>query len=438
MPPRVSLASLPVDVWAHFDLTQRELAAVAMCCRELRTVADLLLASRGIRLKQLHGRVLEQPRWAMLQSLSLHGIPRRYGKLPHNTSVPPLPLVALPRLRRLRMEHCRLPPGFWKHVFDTSPALVDVSVVCDYFLANYAEDVHHAADLVEHGAKQLRRLDMEGGWLVMYPTPVPTSFHEVQQATARVYRMPAAPSATLTHFRMANQQAPLPVDAPLDTLEIHEPHQPPFVAPRMGPLSKASTAKLVWKCACSAMDAIMLAGFTGLRSLDILVDAASTSERLSKCLDTLQHLPRGLQRLSLRLDTWMLRTYYHDIRWPSSLRHLDDLRELVIDMLFPPATAEALLGHWMGAGGSSLRSVRLAFDETAGRGYEEEIDRMLVYEEADPEDERIAELRDRWHAATAPLQCARLVEWLDAHPRVTVAVRNMPQIACAHDRLELA
>jgi len=440
LPPQPpGLLALPYDLWPLLGLGQRDLCSLAMCCRELRAMAGAALMAQGVRVPQRLCGTLAEARWQPLEALTLHAFPRRYGPLPAAYTYCQIPALVLPRLRRLRLEHCRLPAGFWPQVFAGCPALEDVSVVCDYFLANYAEDVHHTADLVCAGARQLRRLDIEGGWLVMYPTPLPTPFEDARKATWRVYDMAAVPCSALKEYRLANQQAPVPVDAPLERLEINEPQQAPFSAPRMGPLTLASTRHLRWKTSADTMDAGMLSGYSNLDTLEVIVESAYTAARLTKCLGTLTGLPRGLRALRLRLDIWLLRRYPHNIGWGEGLRHLDRLEDLEIDMPFPPSTTEVLLSRWMGAGAGTadgcLRRVRVSFDETAGRGYEEELDRLLVHEEADPGDESVVALREEWARATAPMPADGLMRWLADHPLATVTVVNLPQLTARHPRL---
>lgn len=397
-----------------------------------------VLCARGIRVPQADScHLADDPRWAALLSLRLRGMPRRYG-----VQEDLLPQLAVPRLSwltSLTLHHCRLPEDrpFWPEVFAACPRLKAVTVVGDFFLGNYSVDVGHSVDLMVHGAPRLESLDMEGNWLVIHPDFWDTrsaKFDEILEATVRAYSQQMVGSSTLRHFRNACKQVPVGVDAPLVSLDIDEPTEPPFVVSRLGPRTLEHVERMVWRHTWPKFDAGLLGGFRRLRDLEVHIAAATSPGRMAQCLDSLRGLPTCLRRLAVHLDIWAMRTYDDAIDWGGPLQHLGALEDLEIDMLFPPSTVEDLLGGWLGAGGC-IRRVRVAFKECVCCGYEDAIQNMIQELDVDPGDEAIIELQEAWREASRPVSGDGLCEWLRRHPGARAVVRGLgDRLRCDHDR----
>ncbi len=427
--------SLPLDLWLLVPASQRDIAALACVSRHFRDTAAAMAVSRRLRVKAQHAGMLAERRWEALRDLVLTGTALRYGR--PATLVPVVSPPQLAALQSLTLRHCKLAPGFWPAVFQRCTALRHVSVLGDFYMKNYVHDVRHAVELITHGAPRLHRLDIEGSWLVLYPWQVAEGQHDVRDAVRRAQAMPPVASDTLREYRAGCRQAPVGVDAALDALVIDEASQPPYLVSRMGPRTLAHTRKLSWRCAWPAFDAGLLAAYSGLREADVSLAAVSSPGAMTQCLRTLAALPAGLRRLTLRLDVWMMRTYEHDFAWGRPLEHLDALESLSVEMLFPVESTPQLLAHWLGAG-PSVTSVRLECEESATEGYEEEVERLKDEEDACSDDETVLELRGRMLDATAQLQAAPLLAWLDAHPACTATIKNVAALQpCAHPRLRL-
>lgn len=418
--------SLPLDLWASVPLGQRDLARLACTSREFRRITAVLAAAKRLRLASRHAGTLAYPRWQQLRDLMLCGHASRYGYAPD--LMPRIAPLCLRALESLTLRHVRLQPRFWPAVFEHCLALRHVAVVGDFYMKDYDEDVRHAIDLVVHGAPRLTKLEIEGTWLVLYPTPT--------NSDLRARTLPAVQSDTLREYRAGCRQAPMGVDAPLDVLVVEETATFPFLVSRMGPRTLQHTRKLVWRCSWPAFDARLLRGYVGLRVADLTLSSVALPCRMAKCLRTLSGLPAGLRELSLHLDVWMMRTYEHDIEFGRPLEHLTGLESLRIEMLFPVESTCQLLAEWMGIG-DSVRSVVLDFEEPGARGYEEEIVRLMEEDEAASDDETVLDLRARWSDAMQPLDPQPLLAWLQSHPACHVTIRNLPTLRCRHARLSL-
>ena len=435
----LSLLSLPVDVWLSVPLDRRDFGSLALTCRDMRAAVATVLCARGLRASQTDAPALADPRWSTLLSLRLRGMPRRYGV--QDSRLPELVAPRFQWLASLTLHHCRLPADrpFWPEVFVACPRLKRVTVVGDFFMGNYAVDVNHAADLVAHGAPRLERLDMEGNWMIIHPrfwTPAEPA--DILQATTRVYSHPAVESTTLRHYRAACKQVPLGVNAPLVSLHIDEPSEPPFVVSRMGPRTLEHVERMVWRHGWPKFDAGLLGAFRRLRDLEVHIESATSPARMTRCLDSLCGLPTSLRRLSVHLDIWAMRTYEDDIRWGEPLRHLHLLESLEVEMLFPPSTVGDLLAGWLGAG-EAVRRVQAAFKEPVCRGYEHAIQQLVEEEDVDPEDDSVVELQDAWREAARPVANDGLLAWLHRHPGARVVVRGLKdRLECAHPRAAIA
>lgn len=432
----MKMDALPLDVWASVPLRRRDMAALAGTCRHLRDAMTYVACVRGIRVRPATVAQAGTPRWQELRALEVCGTSLRYG----GPLEPRIPVPAFGRLVGLTLMHCRLVPGFWPAVFAACPALRHVVTKADFYADSYAEDVHHAADLVTHGAPRLESLDMEGGWMVVSARPALAGQEPSAMAAAarRVGTMPPVASCTLRRYRSACRQVPLAVDAPLDSLAIDEPTDPPpgvaHVVCRMGPRTVAHTRQLTWRHGPAGFDASWLRAFARLRDLDIQVDSVTCAARLGRWLATLAGLPGAVQRLVLRLDTWRMRTYDVDVPWGAPLRHLDGLETLRVEMSFPPATVGDLLCGWLGAAGA-VRRVVAEFDEPAAKGYEDAI-LDLLHEGGGFDTEEIAELRDAAARAAAAVCPAGLHAWLERHPGAVARVTGLGgRLASQHPRV---
>lgn len=427
------VTDLPPDVWVHVPLGQRDMQRVAVTCRALREAMRRVRCVRGLHLRQSHvDAALDL--WAPhIRKLLVSGSMRR-GIISRQWPSPLPPLPACVCLRDLELRHVYLPArrGFWAEVFRACPVLERVRVTGDYVLRSYATDVHHATDLVELGAPRLRELDIEGGWLVMYPAPSPTEFHDIVQAAERAYTLPPVASDTLRTYRAACKQAPVGVDAPLHSLVIEEPHQAPLIAARMGPRTYASTAELTWKVGWPVLDPGLVARFGALRSLDLVVSAVASAERVSAACTSLAALPATLTRLRLAFDMWQMRAMDSVVQWGRPLAHMHALRDLEVRMLFAPCTVAELLSGWLGA--PALRFATARFDEAPSDGFEARLAR-LQEDGVASDDELVQEIHERWDAASEPVATAGLHAWLAANPLARVRVRCLPYFRSPHPRV---
>lgn len=428
------------DVWAdHLAplLGQRDLASVAMCCADLRAAMDRVRCRRGIRLRHDQCGMLAQARWApSLRGLAVRGMARRYVN--HR----PLPalrldaLLGLTGLQSLHLLHPRFPAGpAWPAVFEACPALRDVTVVADFYMISYAEEVNHFVDLVACGAPRLERLDVEGNWMVITPATVKDWIgtdplrRDIVAAVKRVCDTPPVASDTLRWYRNASRQVPLGVDAPLRCLEIDDGG-----LQGMGPRAHSSTETLVWKTYWPEFDARHVAPFSRLTSADIRVGFLAYAQRVSGALASLAHLPPSLRRLTLRFDTWVLRPESSDVAWGAPLAHLDQLTDLDLQLTYPPLTVAELLAGWMGLGGPALRRVRARFLDEASSSLEREVDSLLEHG-ADEGDDSLELLREAIEAVSRPVDPAGLCAWLRRNPRATARVEGLgDRLECCHPR----
>lgn len=436
------LCALPHDVWALIapHLEQKDIANLAMTCRSLSMAMDQAWAGISICVDQ--GRILDLPPAATDVYIDCRAM-QKYG-----VAIPPPRMMDtadfgfLRRLQRLAMRHCRLPPvhgdgGFWSSVFASCPHLEDVQVMGDFYLCNYAHNVRHAMDLVTMGAPRLKRLDMEGGWLVMYPADVPNpDFPSIVEASRLAYSMPPVPSRVLQHYRAACMQVPMGVDAPLTSLEINEPQQPPLIIDKLGPLTFASTKHIVYKAPELVFDASRLGRFTALETARVRLVACRTGQFNNK-LATLAGLPASLTSLTLDLDTWHMRyPGFEDAwNWASPLSHLTQLRDLTLNIYFVPSyQAGQLLGTWLGAG-PSVRTVRLEVKRSLTSWCDDELAR-LQDEGATSDDESVQFIRDHRARCAHPAAAAELHAWLAAHPACTCELRGLT-VATPHPRVDV-
>lgn len=436
------LCGLPHDVWPLIasHLAQKDIAHLAMTCRSLCMAMDHAWA--GVEITVDQGKILHIPRHARDVEIMCRGT-QRYG-----VAIPPPRMMAttdfatLAGLRRLALRHCRLPGahgagGFWSTVFASCPKLKDVKVVGDFYLCNYAHNVMHAVDLVTMGAPRLKRLDMEGGWLVMYPLDVPNpEFPAIVEASRRAYSVPPVSSGVLQHFRAACMQVPMGVDARLTTLEIEEPQQHPLVIDKLGPLTFSSTKHLVYKAPELIFDASRLGRFEALETARVRMTACRTGQFNIK-LATLEGLPPTLTSLTLDLDTWQQRYpgVHEDWTMTTPLRHLTQLRDLTLNIYIMPAyQAGQLLGSWLGAG-SSVRRVHLTLKRSVTSWCDDELAR-LKDEGAESDEESVQFMRDHRARCADPAGIADLAAWLAAHPLCTCELRGLA-IAAPHPRVTI-
>lgn len=462
---------LPVDAWRAVaeagPLSQRDLAALACTCRELRHVGKTLNCERGIRVSQRGDGHFDARAWQDLENLELVGC-GVYGLAPRPVDSHAVigDLWRLRRLRRLALHNADLPAtggvnGFWARLFRGCPQLEDVQVYGGFRMRKYSSDVAHFMDLVRLGAPRLRSLDIEGGWLVLY-TATPsllstTSALSLASATQidRMLAMPPTVSTTLRHYRCASHQTPLGVDAPLLTLCVDEPSVPPLAMARMGDVTRASVQDLTWSACWRVFDAGLLRGFRSLRRCSLTLLGSSTAfVRVAEAVATLRHLPEGVQDLAVHVETWCVDDYglvdaeldaqsaagatgaTGRVSWPAPLSHLRCLRSLDVELTAPTGATAQLLGHWLGAG-PSLRTARMAFWQAPSRQYELELLRLQEENagDVDEHDEYVVELRRALARASQPLEAPGLIDWLDAHQHTVATIQGLPALVTKHPRL---
>lgn len=436
MRPRDPLSALDRDTISCIVafLGQADAVSVMLTCKALHAAVRPALLDRALTIKHAAWR------WAPedAKHVDVRALPRRYGA---RVCVVPLslPVAPMAALRTLRLHHPRLPARapFWPAVFAACPALESVGVIGDYFLGNYASDVDHATDLVELGAPRLRHLDVEGGWMVVYPVEDSPDLAPIARASSRAFAHAPVASSTLKTYRAACRQAPLPVDAPLERLEIVEPNamhpgrwDARQLVGRFGPTTRASVRELRLSAFWPSFDASALAGFSALEDVSISIGHTCYASRLSACLASLRHLPAGVRRLRLALDLWGMRAGDGDgVEWGTPLRHLGALESLRLDVTFCPTSAPRLVEAWMGAG-PSVREVTLRFADVPWKTFEDELEQYRADQpDADSEDdEMIAHLRDSILSVAAVTDVSGVREWLEEHPAARVTVINAPTL----------
>ena len=421
----MALCDLPLDAWTHVQgsLSQRDLGALAQTSSALRDVVRRVVLHRGAIVDHRAANAFDTD----TKTLVIKAMPRVYG--PYVPPYPPLRPPTLPSLESLDLRHPRFPSrgGFWHAVFATCPALRTVNLRANFFVNNYADDVHAVCDLVELGVPRLRELSLEGEYLVLR---APHHSRRISEAMDRVRHLGALASTSLRRLRHACKQVPVVVDAPLEHLEMDEGAD--LVLPRMPRVTDVTSA--VYTAHWPRFDAVHLGRLTALRDLDLGVAGVFCPSRMAACLATLRHLPPGLARLVLRLDLWLLRGYDSDITWGEPLAHLRDLHDLEVRCMFAPTSVAALLGGWMGA---APRRARLQVEECASAAWHEAIER--AYDEYGPDldflDPELAELQTELVRATRPVDGAGLCRWLDAHPVSVVHVSRVVRVDALHPRM---
>lgn len=403
--------SLPADV-LHAIAAQvcstRDLAALACCSKALRGAVRPELERRGISVRLNRCRDV-LPAWRcahrlVVLGMSMWAITR--GPQPR-LWLPP----AMPELRRLDLMNPRYPDGdFWPGVFGGCPRLRVVKVVFGFnSKASYQRDVHHAAQLVQHGATVLHELDVKFGGLLSVATLAPVA---------------AVPSGTLRKYSVAFPRAGVQLDFPLPSLTVDGA----ALEPHAGPRCVAGVEHLEWRPSARHFDPLSLEGFARLRHATVSFRGVHSVEDLERCLGGLRHLPPSLESLEVCCDTWGMRGDVCRVSWGRPLLHLHGLRRLRIHMAFPPTTLAALLGDWMGAGGDALRSVEAGFDESATDGIEDDVSEFDSGEE----------YRATWEEAGAAVDGSSLVAWLEARPGAVATITQAGRLVGAdHPRARL-
>lgn len=434
------LCGLPHDVWPLIasHLGQADIARLAMTCRTLCMAMDHAWSGVSVAVDQ--GAILHVPPQVTHVEIMCRAMERYGVAIPPPRMLDTGDFASMARLRRLALRHCRLPAahgqgGFWASVFSGCPHLEDVKVMGDFYLTNYAANVRHAMDLMTLGAPRLRRLDVEGGWLVMYPVGLePSDFPAIVEATKLAYSMPPVSSSVLQHFRAACMQVPMGVDARLTSLEINEPQQRPLVIDKLGPLTFASTKHIVYKAPELVFDACVLGRFRALETARVCLNACRT-EQFNAKLSTLAGLPTSLTSLTLDLDTWPLRfPGFEDAwTWSSPLSHLTQLRDLTLNIyLMPTYRAGQILGSWLGAG-PSVRSVSLTIKRSLESWCDDELAIMRDVG-ADSDDDSVQLILDHRERCATPAAATELHAWLAAHPLCTCELRGLA-ISTPHPRV---
>lgn len=402
--------SLPPDVLdaiAARLASNRDLVALARCSGALYHAAKSELERRGIGVPL--GKCREVlPAWRGVHRLAVYGLtPWAMTRCP----LPALWLPVMPALRRLDLMNPRYPVGdFWPAVFAGCPRLRVVKVALSFnSKETYPQDVHHATQLVQHGAAVLHELEVRCGGLVSSaPTPC------------------AAPAAsdTLQKYMIIFPRVSVQVHAPLSCLSVEggAPGQ------HASPGCLAGVEDLRWTTPARHFDPLALSSFALLRRASMSFCGLRAPEDLERCLAGLKRLPPSVESLTLHCGTWGMRGDVCHVTWGRPLAHLHRLRDLRVHLVFPPATLAALLGDWMGAGGTALRSVEAAFDESATDGIDDDggqFDDEYAYEEARAE-------------ADAVVDGSALVAWLDARPNAIATVVNARRLVGAeHARARL-
>lgn len=422
------LDRLPVEIVHALaaNLDAKDVARVGACSKWLRAAMLDVLCRKGLVVRDVHATtIFSNECWAPLRRLTVRGISRRLFHGPY-TAVP-LPARPLARLDTLVLTHCRLPVGqpFWPAMFDACPMLRDVRTSTDFFATEYASDVRHHIDLLVVGVPRLTRLDVEGEWMVVYPVnAVAAGEQDIYEAVTDVQALRPIASTTLEYFRMACRQAPITIDCTaLRHAVVTEPHEKPLVVSRMGPGCHAACVRLDWRACWQVFDAAALAPFRCLEHLTIRLEAGR-AVRVSGCLATLTNLPPTITNLRLIVDSWLMGYDDSHVEWGEPLAHLTRLRELDVEMKFPPSTIATLLARWMGAG-ASVRRARASFLQTIDREFQNAIE-WLIEDHGEHADDAIDEVRQAWREAGRPLGVGPLISWLDARPECMVHVHNGP------------
>lgn len=429
------LTLLPVEIVhacaQHLDI--RDVARLGACTRWLRAAMLDVLCRRGLVVWDRHARtIFTHECWAEVRRLTVRGVSRRLFHGPYVTV--PLPSMPLARLDTLVLTHCRLPVGqpFWPAMFDACPVLADVRVTTDFFASEYASDVRHHMDLMTLGVPRLKRLDVDGEWMVVYPVnAVAAGQQDIYDAVMAVQALRPVKSSTLERVRMACRQAPITIDSTaLQSAVVHEPHEKPLVVSRMGAGSRESCHHLDWRASWEVFDAAALAPFRSLTHLTIRLEAGR-AVRVSRCLATMTNLPPTITHFRLVVDSWLMNYDDSRVEWGEPLAHLTRLRELDVEMKFPPSTVAVLLGRWMGAG-ASVRRARASFLETIDREFQNTIE-WLIEDHGEHADDAVDEVRQAWKDASRPLGAGPLLAWLNHRPECMVHIHNGPYFALPNE-----
>lgn len=313
------------------------------------------------------------------------------------------------------------------------PRLSRVRFVAEFTLESYGSTCNHCADLVQHGAGMLQCLELVGDFLA-FSVSYMSAIASVRGAFDRIRGARPVPSETLREYHMT-RQVPMPVDSPvLTTLVIDEAGQDPVLG-RMGPRTMAACRELRLHASRFDTGALALAAYSNLRALDVTI-ASRCASHVSKCFAALRHLPPRLETLRVNVDTWRLVSKPMVIEWPNAaLSHLACLRDVSVEMDFPPDNVGALFGHWMGA--PNLSAAKAIFERTVDECYAAERDALWTDGLTNIEDDAVAELLANWRSASSSICPAPAAEWLNAHPAATVTLHNCQTLDLVHPRLVL-
>lgn len=429
--------AVPCDVWRVIHevggLTARDVASLAMTCRDWRAKMNAMRLEDGVR---AHHAVpgIDVTTLAIVATAMRFPARRPYHPLdPHAFG-------ALRSLRTLTVRFARLGANpFWPVVFSCCPHLRRVAVDGESTYATYANELRHACDLVRVGAPRLHALEVVGDWLVINPD-VWNGRQEppdVLRAIAAMRATPAPSSTTLRRFKMHSRQAPLGVDAPLDVLDVCEPPAPPFALARMGRATYEACRRLTWHAHWPHFDAVHVAPFVRLRTVELHLGSTPFPDRLSACLATLRHLPSGIDALSLHLDLALMRSYDSAVRWGTPLRG-KGVRRLDIVAASAPSSLHVLMRDWLGVGCDGVaRHVEARFREHPATSHLDDLARLRADENACSDDEVVMELREDIARLSRPCDGAGLSAWLDANPGAAAVVSGV-DVTCDHPRFTAA
>jgi hypothetical protein len=414
-----------VELYLRMDLEPRDILALALTCRANRGLANRIACAAGVSVRQDRVDGLQRSH-AGLESLTVAWVQRSTEDvfLREWAWVPrALPPPAFARLRRLRLEHCRVARGFWAATLAACPALQHVSTVSDFMGSSTETEVREYVDLVVIGAPRLRSLALEGKW------HCPVDYRG--RGSDAAFFAPVA-SDTLRSYRAGARQASVPVDAALDSLGIEDDVRLPL-APRLGPRALAATRTLSYRGESFGT----LAAFGALRDVTLRM-TATNALCVSTSLASLAALPASVESLDLSVEgMWAMRGEPCAVEFGEPLARHGRLTRLAFNARFPPDTVQGLLGGWLGA--PALREASASFAEPAAAGWDEYARELARELEADPEGEEVDDAHRGAAARRAPLDPGPLAAWLARRPAATVALRGLgDRLRARHPRLTVA
>lgn len=446
------LDQLPLDVVAQLPLGAADLCRAACVCRGLRDAIARLRCARGQTVHERHLHLLGAPRYEPMTAL------RVVGPSAASAGLPPAPVPrAMPRLRELRLERCRMhAPGYWAAAVARAPALQTLVVAPEFGCTSYRWLLESLTDLMARapGWTSLTRLELRGTGPVLWRTDgvdwLQPRAHPTWQACAAMHALPPARLPSLRQLGVVGRQACFGVDAPLEVAAVEDPDDPAAsMVARLGPLARPTLHNLSWSLPARGVAGLCaLPEFGALATVSLVVRDVDAPATLDAALAGLALLPPGVTWLRLALDVARLDPCAAAVRLDAApLSHLARLHTLSVRLTTPVRGSGDLVSGLLGAP-ATVRLAVLRADEGAARAQWAQLAAMLADDDFDDPDEvealedEIAAVEravrvpaDALHAALRAFPLARLeVHGFDVdadagHPRLVVTAPP-PHVVC--------